>query len=204
MNRDIPFFKGVDETLLEQMPILSKAYKKGATVYTQGDLCQSLDIVQMGSLVAYSLAQNGSELIISEFVKDSIIGANLLFGDIGRYPMNIYCVADCELFHIPKEQVELLLLDHQLAMNFIKSISLNSQVMNRKIAMYTQKTLRENIMDYLNALAASQGTKTIRLPISKKQLADALGVQRPSLFRELKQMKSEGLIEVKNREIQVK
>lgn len=39
--------------------------------------------------------------------------------------------------------------------------------------------------------------------MSKKQLADYLGVQRPSLFRELKKMQDEGLIFVLNKEIQL-
>jgi len=75
--------------------------------------------------------------------------------------------------------------------------------MNRKIAMLTQKTLRGNLTDYLRQQAAFQGSSDIRLPISKKELADYLGVQRPSLFRELKKMKGEGLIDVSNRIIRL-
>jgi CRP-like cAMP-binding protein len=39
-----------------------------------------------------------------------------------------------------------------------------------------------------------QGTSRITLPIIKRELADYLGVQRPSLFRELKKMKDEGMV----------
>ncbi|MDD4690459.1 MAG: helix-turn-helix domain-containing protein, partial [Eubacteriales bacterium] len=46
-----------------------------------------------------------------------------------------------------------------------------------------------------------QGSPTILLPISKKQLADYLGVQRPSLFRELKKLQDERIIEIDNRVI---
>ena len=75
--------------------------------------------------------------------------------------------------------------------------------MNHRIAMYTNKTLRENLIDYLQSLSRSQNSKQITLPISKKQLADYFGVQRPSLFRELKKMKDEGLLEIDNREINI-
>ena len=71
--------------------------------------------------------------------------------------------------------------------------------MNERIAMYTQKTLRENLVDYLSALSTTQNSDTIILPITKKELADYFGVQRPSLFRELKRMKDENLIEINNR-----
>ncbi len=37
--------------------------------------------------------------------------------------------------------------------------------------------------------------------MSKKELADRFGVQRPSLFRELKKMKKEGLIDYDHKSI---
>lgn len=201
--KEILFLDGVDQAILKQVTIASKKYIKGITVHTQGDPCKSMDIVLSGSLVAYALSQNGSENIVFEFQKNSIIGANLLFGNTNCYPMNIYCTADCELLHIEKNDVDLLLHDYQFAINFIKSISLNSQGMNKKISMYTQKSLRENLLDYFGALSATQNSRTVTLPVSKKQLADYFGVQRPSLFRELKQMKDEGLIEIDNRHIKI-
>jgi CRP-like cAMP-binding protein len=80
---------------------------------------------------------------------------------------------------------------------------MNSQGMNRKITMLTQKTLRENIMDYLKQQSIIQGSSEIVLPFSKKELADYLGVQRPSLFRELKKLKEEGVVEIDNRTIRL-
>lgn len=200
---DISFFDGVSPSILEQVCFTSKKYAKGATVHTQGKSCLTMDIVLSGSLIAYALSQNGSENVLFEFQKNSIIGANLLFGNANCYPMNIYCSSDCELLHIKKEDVLLLLHDYRFTIKFIKSISLNSQGMNKKIAMYTQKSLRENLLDYLSALSVEQKSTVVTLPISKKQLADYLGVQRPSLFRELKRMKDEGVIETDNRIIKI-
>ncbi len=69
--------------------------------------------------------------------------------------------------------------------------------------MLTQKTLRENIMDYLKQQSIIQCSSEIVLPFSKKELADYLGVQRPSLFRELKKLKEEGVVEIDNRTIRL-
>ena len=190
------FFQNVSAEVAQKAVITPCRYRKNQTVHAQGEICGGIDIVLSGRLVAYALSQSGSESVVFTFQKDSVIGANLLFGDANRYPMNIYCTEDCELLHIQKVEVELLLRDFHFAMNFIKNISLHSQGMNKKIAMYTQKTLRENLTDYLLALSAEQKSKTVTLPMTKKQLADYLGVQRPSLFRELKAMKAEGLIAV--------
>jgi CRP-like cAMP-binding protein len=96
-----------------------------------------------------------------------------------------------------------LLRGYGFVMGYIRSLSSNSLGMNRRLTMVTQKTLRENLLDYFRHQAMLQGTPLIRLPVPKKELADALGVQRPSLFRELKKMREEGLISVSNRQIRL-
>lgn len=200
---DISLFKDVDKFLLKNVDMIKKKYTKGSTVYEKGIVCNSLDIVLSGNLVAYATSANGSESRVFSFEKDNTIGANLLFGNINRYPFNIYATTNCELLHINKDAVEELLKNYEFTLSFVKILSLNSQVMNQKIAIYTQKTLRENLMDYFNTLSLQQDRRLIKLSMSKKQLADYLGVQRPSLFRELKKMQDEGLIFVSNKEIQL-
>lgn len=204
----VPLFSEINKEvllpLLKERQIYASNYKKGVTVHEQSKSCKTLDVVLSGSLVAYSLSQNGSETVMFEFTTGGIIGANLLFSDNGVYPLNIYCLTDCRLLHMTKDAVLELLKNHDFVMRYIKSLSQNSQGMNHKIAMFTQKSLRENIMDYLTAQISKQQSTTIILPVTKKQLADYFGVQRPSLFRELKKLVEEGIITINNREITVK
>ena len=181
--------------------IYFQKYSKGKTVYNKGDHCTSLDIVVSGSLIAYSLAENGSANTLFEFKSGNILGANLLFAKSDSYPLNIYCLSDCELVHIRKKAVARLLHHYDFVIQYIKSLSQNSQGLNQKIAMFFEKTLRENILDYLKMQSVIQKTNRITLPVTKKELADYLGVQRPSLFRELKKMKEAHLIHVENRVI---
>lgn len=195
---DVLLFNNVD---ISNLVYATKSYAKNQTVHNRGDECREINIVLQGSLIAYSLSKNGNENVVFNFNKDSVIGANLLFGNANYYPLNIYATSDCEIICIAKEQVQKLLHDNNFAMNFIKNISLNSQGMNKKIVMTTGKSLRENVLDYLSALSVEQHSNVIQLPVSKKQLADYFGVQRPSLFRELKKMQDEKLIELSNKQV---
>lgn len=205
--KTISLLSGIDADVLSEdlksHKLNIQSYSKGATVYNQNDTCNTLDIVLNGGLVAYSLAENGSAMTMFEFEKNSIIGANLLFDANNAYPLNIYCLTDCNLLHIDKNAVMEYLHDYNFVMQFVKSLSLNSQNMNRKISMFMQKTLRENILTYLNQQSVLQNSSAIELTMSKKELADYLGVQRPSLFREFKKLKDEGIIEVSNRTIRI-
>lgn len=206
--QNISLFTTISKPYLEKQivdnQIYQRQYMKGMTVHNTNDTCHTLDIVLSGSLVAYSLSMNGSSTVIFEFNKGSIIGANLLFGENHNYPLNIYCLTDCQIVHIDTSAVLEFLHDYNFTLHYIKSISQNSQGINQKMAMYTQRTLRENIMDYFKQQTILQNSSIIIIPISKKQLADYLGVQRPSLFRELKQLKEQGIIEINNRTIEVK
>lgn len=206
--KGLPLFRSTDDKILEHLMLENQIYKrsyyKGATVHEQSTECHLVDVVCSGKLVAYALAPNGSESVVFEFVAGSVIGANLLFGNQNRYPMNIYCTADSVLLQISKPGVEELLKEYGFVLQFIKSLSMNAQGLNQKIAMYTQKSLRENLMDYFLVLSTQQKSNTVVLPVAKKQLADYFGVQRPSLFRELKRMKDEGLIEIANKKITIK
>ncbi|MEN8905146.1 MAG: Crp/Fnr family transcriptional regulator [Clostridiales bacterium] len=183
--------------------IYIKHYSKGTTVYNQKDKCKTLDIVVSGKLAACSLSENGSETAVFEFIKQNIIGANLLFGESQNYPFNIYCIYESKIIHITTKAILEFLHEYNFVMGFIKSISKNSQSMNRKISIFTQKTLRENIMDYFKQLSILQNSNLITIPMTKKQLADYFGVQRPSLFRELKKLKDEQIIDIKNKEITI-
>ena len=183
--------------------IYQRQYSKGVTLHSVNDTCQALDIVISGNIVAYSLSINGSSTTMFEFNKGSIIGANLLFGDSNNYPFNIYCLTDCQIIHINTNAVLEFLHDYNFALHYIKSISRNSQNINKKIAIFSEKALRKKVMDYFMQQTIIQKSSVIMLPISKKQLADYLGVQRPSLFRELKKLKEEGIIEINNRTISV-
>ncbi len=204
----IPMFSkiGIDtlKTHLENHLLYMQSYFKGATIHNQNESCNTLDVVLSGSVIAYSLSENGSATTMFEFPKNSIIGANLLFGENHAYPLNIYCLVDCKLLHITKEAVSHYLHDYNFVLHYVKSLSQNSQSMNRRITMFTQSTLRKNIFSYVRQQSIIQKSSTIILPISKRELADYLGVQRPSLFRELKKLKDEGLIDIKNRSIVMK
>ena len=138
-----------------------------------------------------------------EFKKDSIIGANLLFATNNIYPLSIYCSSECKLIHIEKIAVEILLHNYDFVMSYVKSLSQNSIGLNQKIAMFSRKTLRQNIIEYLIQQSNAQNSQTVHLPLSKKEFADYLGVQRPSLFREMKKMQLGGIISIDNRKITV-
>lgn len=201
-----PFFRdlSLDEIseLIKTNIIQIKTYKKGQTLHCQGNQCNVIDIVLSGSLTSYNLAENGAIIGMFNFTENSLIGCNLLFSNINKYPLNIYCTSTCKIAHIDKDNVSKLLSENKTFMfEYIKAISNYSLNMNSKMLTFARKNLRESLLSYLKKEAQIQQSNIIILPISKKQLADELGVQRPSLFRELKKMRDEHVIDYDSKSI---
>lgn len=198
--QEFSIFKGFSadqlDMLIKSDLIKFKSYTKGETIHNLGEPCSRIDLVLSGSLTAYNLTENGSAISIFNFASKSLIGCNLIFSEQNKYPLNIYCTSNCTVAYIPKETIEELLLKNNIfVMEFIKGICNYSTNMKSKILILSNKNLRERILDFLNKEKLVQGSNKIKLKITKKQLANELGVQRPSLFRELKNMRDENIID---------
>ena len=78
---------------------------------------------------------------------------------------------------------------------YLEFVSNHTFILGDKIKHYVNKTIRECILNYLAYERKLQNSNQIRLGISKKDLADRIGVQRTSLSRELTKMRDEGIID---------
>lgn len=200
----VSYFDNLDnlDTLIQKRYIKVKNYEKNNTIREVNESCEWVDIVVSGVVIAYSLSENGNATTMFEFRQGSIIGANLILIE-GVYPLNFYSKDKTTIISISRKGVEELLHNYNFCLKFFKALSINSQNLNKKVFLFHKKTIRENLIDYFNQQSLIQRSKTIQLPISKKELADYFGVQRQSLFRELKKLNEEGIIKIENRKITI-
>jgi len=92
-------------------------------------------------------------------------------------------------------------MDEYFMLKFMEFLSERTSVLTDKITEISIKGIREKIINFLNQESIAQKSRIIKLPYSKKQLAENMGIQRTSLSRELKKMKNEGLISYNAKEI---
>jgi len=196
----VPYFDKIDniDTFIKDRTIKIKNFVKNNTIREINEECNFVDIVVDGKVIAYSLSENGNATTMFEFKRGSIIGANMILTG-GKYPLNFYSEGQTQIISISKTAIEQLLKNYDFTIKFFKALSINSQNLNQKVFMFHKKTIRENLIKYFNEQSIVQKSKSIVLPISKKELADYLGIQRQSLFRELKKMKDEKIISINNK-----
>lgn len=180
-------------------------YKKSSMIYLQNQKCTSLDIILKGTIIVQKIDSNGNVLTISSFGVGEMIGGNLIFAHNNIYPMTIAAKTSSIILHIKKGLIlELCQMNKKFLILFLQSISNKTLILTNKIKSITMKTIRQCIIDFLTYEYYIQKNTRIILNISKKELAERIGVQRPSLLRELKKMRTDGLIEYDAQSITIK
>lgn len=171
------------------------SYKKSSVVHFDGETCIKLEIILSGKVVVDRIDESGNLLTISAFYKDDILGGNLLFSKSPYYPMTVSTQLPTDILEIDKEALfELFCNNPSFLRTYLELTSDRAFILGDKIKHYINKTIRESIMNYLNYESKKQNSNHIKLNITKKALAERIGVQRTSLSRELAKMRKDGLI----------
>lgn len=170
-------------------------YKKNSIIHFEGERCSTLEIIISGRVVIDSIDEDGDFFTISNFYSNDILGGNLVFSKNPFYPMTISSQLDSEILEIGKDVLfDLFRTNPGFLHAFLEVISDNAFILSDKIKNYTNKTLREKIMNYLIYESKEQNSNRIKLKTTKKALAERFGVARTSLSRELTKMRDQNVI----------
>lgn len=173
----------------------TSVYGKNGIVHFDGEICTKLEIILQGKVVVERIDESGNLMTIAEFLDDDILGGNLLFSKNPHYPMTITAKHSTVILEIGKDGLFQLFSDnHEFLKSYLEYVSDHAAILGDRIKHYVNRTIRESIMSFLEYERKQQNSNKISLNISKKTLAEKIGVQRTSLSRELAKMRDDGLI----------
>jgi len=119
--------------------------------------------------------------------------------------MTVVATTKLTILHLQRELIlELCQSNVNFTVGLIKIISDRTIILTDKINSISLKTIRQCIIDFLRFEYHIQKSNVIKLNISKKDLAERLGIQRSSLSRELNKMRKDGLLEYDARTVTLK
>lgn len=205
----IPLFQDVSPETYQELDFIAscviKNYDPDCVIHFQNEKCTHMEIILSGIVSVEALDASGSSMIISKFSAGEILGSNLMFSSRPQFPMLVTAESEVSIIRVSKELIlRLCTLDSDFLAKYLQQISDKALVLTGKINSVALKSIRQAVIEYLLLEQKYQKSNTIRLPFSKKEWAEMLGVQRPSLSRELNCMRQEGLIDFHNREIEIK
>ncbi|AHM58227.1 transcriptional regulator, Crp/Fnr family (plasmid) [Peptoclostridium acidaminophilum DSM 3953] len=179
-------------------------YPKNNIIHFESEKCQTLDIILDGEIIIQRIDENGNALTIVDFRPGDSLGGNLLFSRNPFYPMTVISKTDATILQIKKELVlKLCQSDMNFLLEFLSCISDKTTILTNKIKTISLKSIRSSVIDFLRYEYFLQKNTRIMLGMSKKELAERMGIQRTSLSRELGKMRAEGLIEFDSHSITI-
>jgi len=194
-------------TLLQPLPVTDieagladgsfciRTYGKNSIVHFVGEKCLRLEIIVEGQVVVERIDETGNLMAVADFCADEILGGNLLFSRKPNYPLTITARQPSTVLEISRDRLfQLFTTNPEFLRSFLAFISDHATLLSDRISRYVNRTIREIVTSYLEHESKRQQSKVIRMEISKKALADKIGVRRTSLSRELAKMRAEGLI----------
>lgn len=148
----------------------------------------------------------GNRTIIEDLKENSIFGSM------------ISSISNTEYDVLAKEDAQIVIIDfneiinynevntkyfNQFLKNLLKIISQKIQENNERIEILTNKTIRDKLLAYFKNNTKNSNNRIVYLPFTLTDLADYLAVNRSAMSRELKNLKDEGFIEIKNKKIKL-
>ena len=137
-------------------------------------------------------------------LEGDVFGEALVFSKAKTYPATVIALSECTVLFINKNDVlKLCSYEEKILENFISLLSNKVFILNSKIKSISFKSLRQKVINYILNEVKEQKSKSIILKHSKEEIAALLGIPRPSLSRELINLRDRNYIEFDRKKIQI-
>jgi len=178
-----------------------KKYPEGNVVVIEGSECEELGILLEGLLEVQTFYPSGKLLTFARLKPVEIFGEAILFSKVNKFPATIGAIKDSKIMFIKKENLISCLTNcHKFMENFLELLSNKLLILNKKVKMLSLESIRKKIGNFLMEEYKKQKSNIIKVSLSRKEMAEHMGIQRPSLSRELIKMRDAGIIDF-NREV---
>jgi len=195
MLAGFPIFYNLWREHLEKLEKIAQEIflKKGATLFAPGDPTQGFYVVQDGAVRIYRISPQGKE------ITQEIAGRGSPFALASPFTDTYHCFAaalkDSRLYLIRKKEfLNLLTGDIKFAAEWIRLLSLFVIRLRERLTDLTLRSPRVRIANYLLLLAEMQDSRSIALPVPRKELANFLGMTHETFYRTAKELTNEGLV----------
>ena len=181
------------------------SYKKDTTILSNLANTNIIGIVVEGTANLIKNDYNGNRTIIEKLKKGSIFGE--VFSSYSD-ELSVIATSNCEIITFDYDRVinrckKSCPYHNTLINNMLQLLAKKIVIMNNRIDVLTKKTIREKLLEYFSILEKENLSKRFDLDLNYTELADYFGVDRSALMREIKNLKEEGFIEARGKNIKL-
>ena len=196
-----PLFKGVQRDdisgILKCLEVKIKEYRKGETVFLQGDTVCFFGVVLEGSIQIIRNDYYGNRSIVTTAMPSQLFAETFAFAKASAVPLSAWACGDSTVMFINPEKIicqcsKACSFHSRIISNLIKVMASKNLEINKKLEIVSKRTTRDKLMTYLFLTSQELGTKSFTVPFNRQELADYLEVDRSGLSAEIGKLKKEG------------
>ncbi len=205
---EVPLFHSVDvldlRRYFRESPLSPVHFSEGSRIAAQGDLYRELILVLEGKLTASMAAPDGKMILVDTLQAPCAVATAILFSSRRTLPVFLHAAETSRILKLPEALVlDLMGKYPSFLKGFLRENGDKLSFLTDKIRLFQFKSLRQKITAYLVMLDAGQGMKEVNLQYSREELAQLMGVARPSLSREISAMCREELISSRGKNVTI-
>ena len=205
----VPLFTDLSDAELRFLSdrAVSKRYRAGELIFSEGDACAGLYVIESGDVRIFKTSSAGREQVLTlEHAGNSI--AELPVFDGGTYPASASAASDATILFISRSDFRALCLEHpEVALKVLRMVGLRLRRLVGIIEELSFTTIRHRLAALLLRMAREAGNRSGRaeftIEASNQELASQIGTVRELVSRNLSRFQAEGLIQMDGKHITI-
>ena len=206
--RQFSSLKALNKEELLRMAECKTSYtiKKGEPIFEEGDVTNGIYCIKDGVCKLSKLSDNGKDQIVKLVKPGELLGQRSMISD---EPANLSAVAleDMEVCFIPRSEVmQFFTQNNQFSMNVMRTICDDLKGADDHMVNMAQKTVRQRLAETLIYLEDTFGKNedgTLRIQLSREELAGMIGTATESCIRLLSELNKSEYIELIGKKIKL-
>lgn len=200
-------FEGLTaEQIDEILPCIAHrvcTYGEQECVYEKGDEVRDLGVVVRGKLMVCDQDVDGKVTAVQDVEPNGMFGEVVVFSTDGSLPHRVIATEGTQVLFLSGDfflqqcgkECANKETHAEIVKNMLRFLSDKAILLNKKIAYLTAPDLKTKIAMYLCELYEVNRVATFNMPLNRDRLAEFFAVARPSLSRELINLKSQRVID---------
>ncbi len=203
--RDVVFSYLDDATIQELCNNKEEqSFRKGEVINHEGEKIMNFKYLKSGLVKLYRRTSNGEEQVITITRPFEFVSNMSIFSE-ERYRYSVSAIEDSVVCVVRLEFIkELFMKNGGFAMGLLTKISkINDKIINQTLDLRQKNLIGRVAFVLLYFTKEIYNTRVFDLPVSRKEIADYIGMSTANVIRTLSDFKREGIIKVFGKTIEI-
>ncbi|MBN2164006.1 MAG: Crp/Fnr family transcriptional regulator [Pontiellaceae bacterium] len=196
------FFKGLSDRHRSELSSIcrNRSVRKRDYLFHEGDQGGGMFLLIGGNIQLHKNTEDGREVVI-RLIKPGEVFAEVVLFEKERYPVSARAVANSDVLEFPREGVHRLLAEKSFRGDFIAMLMAKQRYLAERIQELTTKDVEQRFFMFLREQYGER--EVIKVPLSKKDIAAAIGTTPESLSRLIQRLTDDAIINWQGKEIRI-